>query len=103
MEAGSEVETTAGGRLRPFRVLPGGASAIPEEYYAAAILGGAILGLVFLRKTGSDAEHVHIGGASALVVLFYYLIVTALVRLIAANLAAKRGDTPLARAVGFFA
>jgi hypothetical protein len=54
------------------------------------------------RGLGHDATHVHAGGAAAFTFVAYYLIVTGMIRLLAARLA-ERGDSPLARAVGFYA
>ena len=65
-------------------------------------MGGSLLALVMIRKgLGNEAAHVHVGGSAAIVFLLYYLIVTAIVRIAAGNLAGR--DTPLARAVAFFA
>ncbi len=90
-------------RLHPFRVLPGGRQPVPEEWVAAAIMGGALLFLWIARRNlGEDSAHVHVGGTAALVFTAYYLIVTGLLRLAAARLA-DRGDTPIARGFAFFA
>lgn len=97
-----ELVPTGPPTLRPFRVLPGGAQAVPEEWYGAAILAGSMIGLMMIRRAGATADHSHIGGAAAFTFLFYYLLVTGIVRLAAANLAQRR-DSPFARALGFFA
>lgn len=95
-------EDEVGGKIRPFRVLPGGAEAIPDEWYAAGIMLGA-LGLLWAmrRNLGAESGHVHIGGTSAIVFLLYYLIVTGLLR-VGAGFLAERGDTPLARGFAFY-
>lgn len=90
-------------RLRPFRLLPGGAQAIPEEVYAGGIVAGSLVLLWLMRRNlGNESSHVHIGGAAAITFLLYYLIVQAVLRVVAGNLA-DRGDTALARGVAFFA
>ncbi len=67
-------------RLRPFRVLPGGAQAIPDEWYAAAVMLGALLLLWVLRRNlGHEEGHVHISGTAAIIFVLYYLIVTGIV------------------------
>jgi hypothetical protein len=96
-------ETAEVAEIRPLRVLPGGAQAVPEEYVAAGIMAGALVLLWAMRRgLGHDATHVHAGGAAAFTFVAYYLIVTGMIRLLAARLA-ERGDSPLARAVGFYA
>lgn len=105
-----EIQGTAGdgttpgvGNLRILRAIPGGAAALPEEAYAAAVLFGA-LGLLWAmrRNLGQENGHVHIGGTAAIVFLLFYLIATGVIRVLASNLAA-RGDSSLARGVAFFA
>jgi hypothetical protein len=88
--------------LRPFRIIPGGASAIPEEAYAAGILALSIVGLWAIRRNLGPEGRTMASGTAAIVFLFYYLIVTAIVRVAASNLA-ERGDTALARGFAFFA
>jgi hypothetical protein len=97
-QGGAEVR-----RLHPLRVLPGGARPVPEEIWVAAIVLGS-LGFLWLsrRGLGHDASHVHAGGTAALTFLAYYLIATAFVRLVAAQVA-ERSEGPLARAIAFFA
>lgn len=90
-------------RLRPFRLLPGGAQAIPEEVYAGSIVLGSLLVLWLMRRNlSNESAHVHVGGSAAITFLLYYLILTAILRVIAGNLA-DRGDTSFARGVAFFA
>lgn len=88
--------------LRPFRILPGGASAIPEEVYAAGIMLASLAGLWLIRRNLGPEGRTMASGTAAIVFLFYYLIVTAVVRIAASNLA-DRGDTPLARGFAFYA
>lgn len=88
--------------VHPFRVLPGGRPATPEEWWVAGVMLAALAFLTFgRRQLGHDATHVHAGGAGALTFLAYYLLATAVVRLAAAALADR--DGPFARAVAFFA
>lgn len=89
-------------RLHPLRAIPGGASAIPEEWYAAGIILVSLGGLYLIRKNLGTEGRTMASGTAAFVFLFYYLIVTALVRIAASNLAG-RGDTSLARGFAFFA
>lgn len=87
--------------IRPLRILPGGAEAIPDEWYAGGIMLGALGVLWMLRRGLGTENHVHIGGTSAVVFLLYFLIVTGLLR-VAAGFIAERGDTPFARAFAFY-
>jgi len=95
-------DSPPGARIRPFRIIPGGASAIPDEVYAAGILLLSLGGLWFIRRKLGPEGRTMASGTAAIVFLFYYLIVTAVVRIAASNLA-DRGDTPLARGFAFYA
>lgn len=89
--------------VRPLRILPGGAAPQPTEVWAAGIMLGALALLWAMRRgLGHDASHVHIGGAAALAFAAHYLIVTGILRLVAAALA-QRSQGPLAEAVAFYA
>jgi hypothetical protein len=92
----------ASGNLHPLRAIPGGASAIPEEWVAAGIMLGALGGLLLVRKNLGTEGRTIASGTAAIVFLMYYLIATALVRLVASNLA-HRNDSGIARGVAFFA
>lgn len=91
-------------RISPLRVLPGGAEAIPDEWYAAVVMLGA-LGLLWAirRKMGQDAAHVHVGGTAAIVFLLYFIIVTGLLR-ISLDFFTDGGkrDNPFTRGVAFY-
>jgi hypothetical protein len=92
-------------QIRPLRVLPGGAQAIPEEYFAAGVLVVALGALwVIRRNLGNEASHVHVGGTAAIVGLLFFLIYTAVTR-IAISFAAANGDrdTTATRGFAFFA
>lgn len=94
-----------GDRLRPFRLLPGGAGAIPEEAYAGGIVLGSLVLLWLMRRNlGNESAHVHVGGSAAIVFFLYFLIATAILRIAAGNLADKLGpDSAFAKGVAFFA
>lgn len=105
LAAAAAVGPAPPGALRPFRVLPGGARAVPDEWYAAGVIL-ASLGILWAMRRNLDAEpgHVHVSGTSAIIFLLYYLIVTGLVRV--AISAISRGgerDTPATRGLSFFA
>lgn len=93
-----------GARVRPFRLIPGGAQAVPTEVYAGSIVLGSLLLLWLMRRNlSNESSHVHVGGSAAITFLLYFLIVQALIRVVAGNLADKRPDSPLSEAVAFFA
>jgi hypothetical protein len=92
----------SGATLHPLRAIPGGASAIPEEWVAAGILLGALGGLLLIRKNLGTEGRTIASGTAAVTFLLYYLIATALVRLVASNLA-HRSDSGLSRGIAFFA
>lgn len=91
--------------LRPFRVLPGGVNAIPDEWYAAAVLIAALLILWAIRRNlGNEPGHVHVGGSAAIIGFLFYLVFTAVTR-VGITFAAAGGDrdTSLTRGLGFYA
>lgn len=91
--------------LRPFRIIPGGAAAIREEWVAAAVILGALALLWIMRRNmANEPGHVHVGGTAAIVFLLYYLIATAIIRAFI-DFASKGGErnTPVTRGLGFFA
>lgn len=91
--------------LHPFRVIPGGATAVPDEWYAAGVLVVALAALWMIRRNlGNNADHVHVGGSATMVGLFYFLIFTAVVR-IGITFASRGGerDTPATRGLAFYA
>jgi len=91
-------------RIRPFRLLPGGAQAIPTEVYAGSIVTGAIVLLWLMRRNlSNESSHVHVGGSAAITFALYYLIVTAVLRVVAGNLADRNPNSPVTQAVAFFA
>jgi len=102
MSSTPEDVAAQGGGVRPLRVIPGGASAVPEEWYAAGILLGSLAGLWIIRKQLGTEGRTMASGTAALVFLFYYLIATALVRIIASNVA-QRADSSFARGFAFYA
>lgn len=91
-----------GGTLHPLRALPGGASAVPEEWVAAGILLASLGGLLLIRKNLGTEGRTMASGTAAVVFLLYYLIVTALVRIVVGAFAA-RNDSGLSRGLAFFA
>lgn len=90
------------GNLHPLRAIPGGASAIPEEWVAAGILLASLGGLFLIRKHLGNEGRTMASGTAAVVFVFYYLIVTALVRIVASYMAGKN-DSGFARGFAFFA
>ncbi len=90
--------------LRPFRALPGGATPIPDEWYAAGVLLGSLGILILIRRNLGPEGRTLVGGTAAVVGFLYFLIYTGVVR-VAIDFLSDSGerDTPLTRGLAFFA
>lgn len=91
--------------ISPLRIIPGGADAIPDEWYAAGVLIAALGTLWIIRRNfGNEAGHVHVGGTSAIVGFLFFLIFTAVTR-VGIGFASAHGDrdTAATRGLGFYA
>lgn len=88
--------------IHPLHAFPGGASAIPEEWVAAGIMLGSLGALFLIHKKLGNEGRTMASGTAAVVFLFYYLIATALVRIVASNLAGH-GDNGVSRGFAFYA
>lgn len=92
-----------GGVIRPFRVIPGGAEAIPEEYYAAGIIFGALALLYLVRRNLGAEGRTMVSGTAAVVFLLYFILATVLVRTWISLLSAGgERDTAFTRGVATF-
>jgi hypothetical protein len=91
--------------LRPFAVLPGGATPEPEDAAAAGILVGLALLIYLIRRATPHPDHVHTSAIDAVVVFAMVAIATALWRMLAAWLADEdRGEVAnrIAAGMAFF-